>query len=74
MDPWSIIGGFLPKFGNAVQSDQLVINTASALGCAHAVFRVTNTPSDLSKGPGTVWTLRRLTVVIVPTVFVQPNT
>jgi hypothetical protein len=52
--PDPIIGGFLPKFGNAVQSDHLVINTASALGCVHPVFRVSDTPRDLNKGPGCV--------------------
>ena len=55
----TIIGGFLPKFGDAVQSDHLVSNTASALGCVHIVFRISDTPRDLSKDPGTVLTSQR---------------
>ena len=58
MDP--IIGSFLPKYGNAIQSDHLVINTASALGCVHAAFRISDAPRDLNKEPGTAWALRRL--------------
>lgn len=55
-----IIGGLLSKFGNAAQSDHLVIYTASALGCVHAVFRISDAPRDLSKGPGTLRILQRL--------------